>query len=387
MEDFFNLDEELQDEEKMVRDTVKKYVENLPKKLFEEANERAFFPKELIPDLAALGVLGMTLPEEYGGSQSSYVSYGLVCQELEKADSALRSFVSVQSSLCMYPIFRYGSEAQKSRFLKKMSCGEIIGCFGLTEPDAGSDPGEMRTFAEKVKGGWRINGTKMWITNAPFADIAIIWAKTSEGVRGFIIERDFSGFTTKEVHHKFSLRASATGEVSLENCFVPDANLMPGTEKGLGAALSCLNQARYGIAWGVNGAAISCYDTTVEYTLTRKQFGKLIAGFQLIQKELADMLCEIVKSQCLNLRLGRLKDQNRATPVMISLAKMNNCHEALKIARKARNLLGASGISLEYPIIRHMVNLESVFTYEGTDNIHHLIIGKHITNIDAFSSY
>ena len=386
MEDFLLLDNLLHDEERMVRDTVKRFVENIPPHLFIEANDSAFFPKELIPEVAQLGILGMTLPEEFGGSEANYVSYGLACQELEHADSALRSFVSVQSSLCIYPIFKYGTEEQKQRFLRKMAAGEIIGCFGLTEPDAGSDPGSMKTQAVKVSGGWTLNGTKMWITNAPFADIAIVWAKTEQGIRGFIVERDTPGFKTREIKKKFSLRASATGELILEDCFVPDQNLLIGTEKGLGTALSCLTQARYGIAWGAMGAAMSCFDTALEFTLTRKQFKKPLAAKQLVQKDLVDMFSEIIKAQCLNLQLGRLKDQGHATPQMVSLAKMNSCREALKIARKARNLLGASGISLEYPVIRHMVNLESVYTYEGTDNIHHLIVGKHLTGIEAFDS-
>lgn len=385
MEDFLLLDNSLLEEEKLVRDSVKRFIDNLPPKLFIEANDVGFFPTELIPEIAALGILGMTLPAEFGGSETSYVSYGLACQELEKADSALRSFVSVQSSLCMFPIFKYGSEGQKNRFLRDMAAGKVIGCFGLTEPDAGSDPASMKTEAEKVAGGWRINGTKMWITNAPIANIAIVWAKTPQGIRGFILERGMSGFKTPEIKEKFSLRASATGELVIEDCFVPDENYLPGSEKGLGAALSCLNQARYGIAWGAIGAAMSCFKTALEYTKERKQFKKALAGFQLVQSSLVKMFTEITKAQCLNLQIGRLKDQGLATPQMISLAKMNSCSEALKIARNARNLLGASGISLEYPVIRHMVNLESVFTYEGTDNIHHLILGKYLTDIDAFA--
>jgi len=384
MEDFLRLDDELNEEEKLIRQSVKRFVDDLQPELFIDANDKGYFPKELIDQVASLGILGITFPEQYGGSHASYVSYGLVCQELERADSALRSFVSVQSSLCMYPIFRFGSTDQKDRFLRKMAAGQIIGCFGLTEPDAGSDPSGMKTQAVKVSGGWRLNGTKMWITNAPFADIAIIWARTEGGIRGFIVERDFSGFKTEEVKRKFSLRASSTGEILLDDCFVPDDNLLPDT-KGLGSALSCLNQARYGIAWGAMGAAMSCYETALNYTLARKQFDRPIASYQLIQRTLVDMFTEIVKAQCLNLQIGRLKDKEMASPQMISLAKMNSCCEAIKIARKARNLLGASGISLEYPVIRHMVNLESVFTYEGTDNIHHLIIGKHLTGWDAFS--
>lgn len=384
MEDFLLLDDLLNEEERMIKNAVRRFVRSIPPSVFIDANDKGYFPKELIPEVTGLGILGMTLPPEVGGSNANYVSYGLACQELEYADSALRSFVSVQSSLCMFPIFKFGTDEQQKRFLLDMSAGKIIGCFGLTEPDAGSDPGSMKTFATKVSGGWRLNGTKMWITNAPFADIAIVWAKTEKGVRGFIVEATFKGYSAKEIKNKFSLRASSTGELVLEDCFVPDDNYLVGTEKGLGAALSCLNQARYGIAWGAMGAATSCYDTALEYVLQRKQFSKSLASFQLIQKDLVDILNEIVKAQCLNLQLGRLKDKNQATAVMISLAKMNGCREALKIARKARNLLGASGISLEYPIIRHMVNLESVFTYEGTDNIHHLIVGKHITGLDAF---
>jgi glutaryl-CoA dehydrogenase len=385
MDDFFLLDSFLSDEEKMLRDAMRRFVDNVASPLFIDANESGYFPKQLIPQIAQLGILGMTLPEEYGGSHANYVSYGLVCQELERADSALRSFASVQSSLCMYPIFKYGTPEQKQLFLPKMARGEMIGCFGLTEPDSGSDPGSMKTFAKKVTDGWVLNGAKMWITNATIADLAIVWAKTEQGIRGFIVEKDMNGFHTHEIKKKFSLRASVTGELILQDCFVPDKNFLVGTDnKGLAAALSCLNQARYGIAWGAMGAAISCYETALNYTVERKQFSKPIARYQLIQKDLVDMLTEIVKAQYLNLHLGRLRDQNKATAVMISMAKMNSCREALKIARKARNLLGANGISLEYPVMRHMVNLESVYTYEGTDNIHHLIIGKHITGLDAF---
>lgn len=383
MEDFLLLDNEFTEEEKMIRGSVRRFVDDLGD-IFIKANDEGFFPKELIPEVAKLGLLGMTLPEKAGGSNANYVSYGLACQELERGDSALRSFVSVHSSLCMYPIYQYGTEEQKAKYLVAMSKGELIGCFGLTEPDAGSDPSSMKTFAKKVSGGFVLNGTKMWITNAPFADLAIIWAKTDEGIRGFIVDKDLPGYKVHEIKKKFSLRASATGEIFLEDCFVPEENLLVGSSKGIGAALSCLNQARYGIAWGAMGAAMSCFETTLEYTSTRQQFSKPIAAFQLIQKELVDIFNEIVKAQCLNLRLGRLKDQGQATPIMISLAKMNSCREALKIARICRNLLGASGISLEYPVIRHMVNLESVFTYEGTDNIHHLIVGKHLTGLDAF---
>lgn len=384
MKDFLNIDAQFSAEEILIRDSVRRFVNEKALPLMPEANEKAQFPKELIPELANLGVLGMTLPPEYGGAGASAIAYGLACQELESGDSALRSFVSVQSSLCMYPIFAFGTEDQKKRFLPKMSAGEVIACFGLTEPDSGSDPSSMKTTAKKKGNDWIINGSKMWITNAPFADIAIIWAKTDLGIQGFIVERAFKGFETRETKHKFSLRASATGEIILKDVIVPESNRLPGTEKGLSTALKCLNQARFGIAWGVIGAAMACYECAVDYVTQRKQFSHPIGSYQLVQKDLVDMLNEIVKAQCLNLQLARLKQENSITPEMISLAKMNNCREALNIARMARNLLGASGISLEYPVIRHMVNLESVFTYEGTDNIHHLIIGKAITGLSAF---
>jgi len=385
VDDLLFLDEQLQDDEKMIRDSVSRFVSQDVIPLMEEAYEHGEFPRDLIKKSADLGLLGLTLPAEYGGAEASYVAYGLVCQELERGDSGLRSFVSVQSSLCMYPIFRYGSEEQKKRFLPAMAAGEVIGCFGLTEPDSGSDPASMRTQAKKVDGGWRLNGSKMWITNATIADIAIVWAKTEHGIRGFIVEKDFAGFKPVEIKHKMSLRASITGELVFEDVFVPDDNYLPGSERGLGAPLSCLSQARYGIAWGAMGAAMSCFDITKDYLLDRKQFNKPLASFQLIQKDLADMYTEIIKAQCINLQIGRLKEQGRETPTMISLAKGNACREALKIARTCRNLLGANGISLEYHVIRHMTNLESVFTYEGTDNVHTLVLGRHITGINAFA--
>lgn len=385
MEDFLLIDDLLTDEEKMIRNTVRQFVDSEVTPLMEDAYEKGHFPKQLIKRCAELGLLGITLPEVYGGSNASYVSYGLVCQEIERGDSGLRSFASVQSSLCMYPIFAYGSEEQKKRFLPAMCAGEVIGCFGLTEPDSGSDPSSMRTYAKKVAGGWQLNGSKMWITNAPFADIAIVWAKTDDGIRGFIVEKEFKGFIRNEIKHKMSLRASSTGELVFENVFVPDENFLPGSEKGLAAPLGCLTQARYGIAWGAMGAAQACYEIALSYAKERKQFDKPIAAFQLVQKDLVEMFNEIVKAQFLNLRLGRLKDEGKATFAMVSLAKMNGCKEALKIARMARNILGGNGISLEYHVIRHMTNLESVFTYEGTDNIHHLIVGRHITGLNAFA--
>lgn len=385
MEDFLLLDEHLSDEEKLTRDTVRAFVDKKVIPIMPDAYETARFPAELIPEIAQLGLLGMTLPEQFGGSNANYVTYGLACQELERGDSGIRSFVSVQSSLCMFPIYQFGSDAQKQRFLTGMAQGKIIACFGLTEPDSGSDPSSMKTTAKKTAGGWILNGSKMWITNAPIADIAIVWAKTEKGIRGFIVEKEFKGLQRLDIKKKMSLRASTTGELILQDCFVPEENYLPGTEKGLATALTCLSQARYGIAWGATGAAMSCFETALAYTKERQQFNSSVANFQLVQKDLVDMFTEIVKAQCFNLQLGRLKDQNKASPFMISMGKMNACREALKIARMARNLLGANGISLEYPVIRHMTNLESVFTYEGTDNIHHLILGKHLTGHDAFN--
>jgi glutaryl-CoA dehydrogenase len=384
MDDLLFLDEQLHTDERMIRDTVARFVSHDVIPLMAEAFERAQFPRQLIKKLADLGLFGLTLPEQYGGAGASAVAYGLVCQELERGDSGLRSFLSVQSSLCMYPILHYGTEAQKLRFLPDMAAGKMIGCFGLSEPDSGSDPASMRTFAEKINGGWRLNGAKMWITNAPIADLAIVWAKTATGIRGFIVEKDFKGFKRPEIKQKMSLRTSITGELIFEDVFVPDENLLPGTDKGIGTAFSCLNQGRYGIAWGAMGAAMVCFDITRDYLLVRQQFEKPLASFQLIQKDLADMYTEILKASFLNLRIGRLKEQERDTPVMISLAKGNACREALKIARACRNLLGANGISLEYHVIRHMLNLEAIFTYEGTDNVHTLVLGRHITGINAF---
>lgn len=383
MEDFLLLDRELKTEELLMRDSIRSFVDKEIIPIMGDAVEEAHFPIHLIPQLAALGLFGLTLPTEYGGSGANHVSYGLVCQELERGDSAIRSFVSVQSSLCMFPIFKWGSETQKRHFLPKMAEGKLIGCFGLTEPDAGSDPNSMKTTATVVPGGWRLNGSKMWITNATLADVAIVWAKTEQGIRGFLVEKGSEGFTTQAIKKKMSLRASMTGELILNNCFVPESHYLPGSERGLSAALSCLTEARYGIAWGAMGAAMACYESACQYAKERRQFNKPIASFQLIQYQLVEMLVEIVKSQCLNLQLGRLKDKNLSTFEMVSLGKLNACREALKIARQARNILGANGISLEYPVIRHMTNLESVFTYEGTDNIHHLILGKRITGIDA----
>lgn len=384
MDDLLFLDEQLSDDERMIRDSVARFVSHEVTPLMADAFETAQFPRQFIEKTAALGLLGLTLPAQYGGAEAGYVSYGLVCQELERGDSGLRSFVSVQSSLCMYPIFRFGTEEQRTHYLPAMAAGKILGCFGLTEPDSGSDPASMRTHAKRVEGGWILNGAKMWITNAPIADIAIVWAKTSEGIRGFIVDTQSKGMSCPEIKYKMSLRASITGELVFDNVFVPDDHYLPGSEKGLGAPLSCLSQARYGIAWGAIGSAMACFDQVRNYLLERKQFDKPLASFQLIQKDLADMYTEIIKAQCMNLHIGRLKEQKRETPTMISLAKGNACREALKIARKCRNLMGGNGISLEYDVIRHMLNLESVFTYEGTDNVHTLVLGRHITGINAF---
>ena len=385
MEDFLLLDQQFSEQEILIRDNVQHFVSKHILPHIKDAFENAHFPREFIQGVADLGLLGMSLPEEYGGSGANYLSYGLVCQELERGDSGLRSFVSVQSSLCIYPIFSFGTEAQKTYYLPKLCRAELIGCFGLTEPQSGSDPASMHTHATKVNGGWRLNGRKMWITNAPIADIAIVWAKTEEGIRGFIVDCHAPGCEAKAIRHKLSLCASSTGELVFDEYFIPEDHLLPGTEKGLTAALNCLNQARYGIAWGAIGAAMACYDIALDYTLSRQQFNKPLASFQLVQKDLVTMLTEISKARLLNLQLAKLKDQQQATPLMISMAKMNACSQALAIARSARNLLGANGISLEYHVIRHMTNLESVFTYEGTDNIHHLALGRGITGISAFS--
>ncbi|MDH5559765.1 MAG: acyl-CoA dehydrogenase family protein [Deltaproteobacteria bacterium] len=385
MEDFLHLNDLLTDEEKIIRETLRKFVDEEVTPLMPSAFERGEFPKKLIMRMAELDLFGMTLPAQYGGAEAGYVSYGLACQELERGDSGLRSFVSVQSSLCMFPIFAFGSEEQKQKYLKPMSEGRIIGCFGLTEPDSGSDPSSMRTRAKKAKGGWLLNGSKLWITNAPIADLAIVWAMTEEGIRGFLIEKATEGFFRNPIEGKLSLRASSTGELVMEDCFISDDQLLPGTDKGLSAALSCLTQARYGIAWGAMGAARDCYERALSYLMERTQFGRPLASFQLIQKDLSEMFNEILKAQMLNYRIGRLKEEKKDNYVMASLAKMNGCKEALKIARMARNLLGANGISLDYHIIRHMANLESVFTYEGTDNIHHLTIGRYLTGLSAFT--
>lgn len=381
--DFLNIEDLLTEEEKLVYDTVHQFVNKEVKPIIADYFERGDFPVHLIKKLGELGFLGSTL-SEYGGAGLSNVAYGLINQELERGDSGLRSFVSVQSSLVIYPIYAFGSEEQKEKYLPGLISGDIVGCFGLTEPDFGSNPGGMKTNAVKKGDKWILNGSKMWITNASIADIAVVWAKTEEGIQGFIVEKGMPGFSAPEIKHKLSLRASVTGELIFEDVEVPEENRLPKA-KGLKYPLMCLTQARYGIGWGALGAAIDCYLTAVDYAKTRIQFDVPIARFQLVQKKLADMLTEITKAQLLALQIGRLKDNGNYTHYMISMLKMNNVRIALDIARTARDILGANGISLEYPVIRHMVNLESVKTYEGTEDIHTLILGQYITGYQAFS--
>ncbi len=381
--DLYNVDSLLSEEERMVRDTVRKFVRERVLPVIDQHFEAGTFPRELIPEIADLGLLGMHL-EGYGCAGLSAVCYGLACQELEAGDSGLRSFVSVQGSLAMFPIYQFGSEEQKQHWLPRMARGEVIGCFGLTEPDSGSDPGSMRTTARRDGDFYILNGTKMWITNGGIADLAVVWAKTDEGIRGFLVERGTPGFTTSDIHQKLSLRASITSELHFEDCRIPAQNMLPNV-RGLRGPLSCLDEARYGIAWGANGAARTCYETALDYAKTRIQFNKPIASFQLVQQKLAIMATELVKAQLLALQLGRLKDEGLLHPVQISVAKRNNVREAIETARAARSVLGANGITLEYPIIRHMNNLESVFTYEGTDDIHTLVIGQAITGLSAFA--
>ena len=381
--DLYNVDHLLSEEERLVRDTVRKFVQDRVLSIIGEHFEAGTFPRELIPTIAELGLLGMHL-EGYGCAGLSAVCYGLACQELEAGDSGLRSFVSVQGSLAMFPIYTFGSEEQKQRWLPQMARGEVIGCFGLTEPDSGSDPGSMRTTARRDGNSYILNGTKMWITNGGFADLAVVWAKAEDGIRGFLVERGTPGFTTSDIHHKLSLRASVTSELHFEDCRIPAENMLPNV-RGLRGPLSCLDEARYGIAWGATGAARACYESALDYAKTRIQFNRPIGSFQLVQQKLAIMATELVKAQLLALQLGRLKDEGLLHPVQVSLAKRNNVREALKTAREARSVLGANGITLEYPVSRHENNLESVFTYEGTDDIHTLIIGQAITGLNAFS--
>ena len=381
--DYYNIESLLTQEEIMIRDTVREFVSEEVIPIIEKHNREATFPIHLVPKMAELGLLGNTLPEKYGCTGLNYVSYGLITQELERGDSGIRSFVSVQSSLVMYPIFRFGSDEQKDYWLPLLASGKKIGCYGLTEPDYGSNPSGMVTKAEKVDGGFLLNGVKMWITNGTIADVAVVWAKLDGVVRGFIVEKGMKGFTAPEMKGKHSLKASVTSELIFDNVFLPDKNLLRKTE-GLKNALMCLNQARYGIAWGVVGAMMACYDSSLNYSKTRKQFSKPIAGYQMTQEKLVYMLTEITKAQLLNLQLGRLMDKGEAKHVHVSMAKRNNCEKALEIAHISREIHGANGILDEYSVMRHAANLESVKTYEGTHEMHTLILGEDITGIPAF---
>ena len=381
--DLVGLSALLSDEERLVRDTVRAYVEARILPNVAEWFEEGILPRELGVELGRLGLLGMHL-SGYGCAGAGAVAYGVACMELEAGDSGVRSFASVQGSLAMYAIYRYGDEAQKQQWLPPMARGERIGCFGLTEPDFGSNPAGMRTYAKRDGDDWVLNGTKMWITNGSVADCAIVWAQTDGGIRGFIVPRTVKGFSAKDIHRKLSLRASITSELALNDCRLPEDALLPGAS-GLAAPLSCLNEARYGIVWGAMGAARTCYETALEYAKTRVQFGRPIGAYQLTQEKLVNMLLELRKGTLLALTLGRAKDEERAHAVEVSLAKLNNVREALRIAREARTILGANGVTLEYPVIRHMNNLESVLTYEGTSEMHTLIVGKEITGIEAFA--
>jgi len=383
--DYFQLDELLNDEHKLVREAARDWVKKEVSPIIEDSCQKAEFPNQLISGLAEIGAFGPYIPAEYGGAGLDQISYGLIMQELERGDSGIRSTASVQSSLVMYPIFKYGNEEQRQRFLPKLASGEMVGCFGLTEPDFGSNPAGMVTNFKDMGDHYLLNGAKLWISNSPFADIAIVWAKNEEGrIKGLIVERGMEGFTTPETHNKWSLRASATGELVFDNVKVPKENLLPNKD-GLGAPLGCLDSARYGIAWGTIGSAMDCYDTALRYSKQRMQFGKPIAGFQLQQKKLAEMITEITKAQFITWRLGVLRNEGRATSAQISMCKRNNVDMALTIARDARQMLGGMGITGEYPIMRHMMNLESVVTYEGTHDIHLLITGLDITGENAFS--
>lgn len=382
--DYYLLDDLLTDEQKLIRDSVRAWVKQEVSPIIEDHAQKATFPKHLLKGLADIGAFGPYIPTKYGGQGLDQITYGLIMQEIERGDSGIRSTASVQSSLVMYPIYKYGSEEQRMKYLPKLATGEMMGCFGLTEPDSGSDPGSMITNIKDQGDHYLLNGAKMWISNAPFADIAVVWAKNDEGkIRGIIVERGMEGFTTPETHDKWSLRASATGELVFDNVKVPKENLLPNVE-GLKGPLGCLNSARYGIAWGVIGAAMDCYDSALRYSKERSQFGKPIAAFQLQQKKLAEMITEITKAQLLAWRLGVLRNEDRATPAQISMAKRNNVNMALEIAREARQIHGGMGITGEYPIMRHMMNLESVVTYEGTHDIHLLITGMDITGENAF---
>ncbi len=381
--DFFDLEHEYSEEERMVRDSVRSWVTERFMPGIMGHFEAGTFPMDLVPELAELGVFGPTFPEEYGCAGLNNVAYGLICQELERGDSGLRSFVSVQGSLVMFPIYSMGSEEQKREWLPKLASGEAIGCFGLTEPDFGSNPGGMQTTAVRDGDDWILNGRKMWITNGTVSQIAIVWARAKEGIRGFIVPTELEGFSAPEQKHKWSLRASVTSELVMQDVRVPEALRLPQAE-GLKAPLSCLSAARYGIAWGALGAALACFDEALQYSKERIVFDKPLAGFQLAQKKFADMATDITAGQLLALRLGRLKDAGKVTPHQVSMAKRNNVHIALGVSRTVRDMLGANGISLEYQVGRHMLNLESVYTYEGTHDIHTLAIGHELTGIPAY---
>ncbi|MBL6668152.1 MAG: acyl-CoA dehydrogenase family protein [Crocinitomicaceae bacterium] len=383
--DYYGLDELYSDEHKLVRDAARAWVKKEVSPIIDDCYEKAVFPKHLIPGLGEIGAFGPYIPEEYGGPGLDQISYGIIMQELERCDSGLRSTASVQSSLVMYPIWKYGSEEHKQKFLPKLASGEMVGCFGLTEPDFGSNPGGMITNFKEDGDDVILNGAKMWISNAPFADVAVVWAKNEEGrIYGLLVERGMEGFTTPEMHGKLSLRASSTGELIFDNVRVPKSNILPG-RSGLGAPLSCLDSARYGIAWGALGAAMDCYDQALRYSQERIQFDVPIGSFQLIQKKLAEMITEITKAQLLTYRLGQLRNEGKATTAQISMAKRNNVEIALNIAREARQIHGGMGITSEYSMMRHMANLESVVTYEGTHDIHLLITGMDVTGIPAFA--
>jgi len=382
--DYFNVDELLTEEHLMVRESVRNYVKKEISPIIEDYAQRAEFPLQIVKQLGELGCFGPTVPEQYGGGGLDYISYGLMMQELERGDSGVRSTASVQGSLVMFPIYAYGSEEQKMKYLPKLASGEWLGCFGLTEPNHGSDPSSMLTNIKDAGDHVILNGAKMWISNAPFSQVAVVWAKNEQGdIQGVIVERGMEGFTTPTTHGKWSLRASATGELVFDNVKVPKQNILPAV-KGLKGPLSCLTKARYGIAWGAVGAAMDCYDTALRYSKEREQFGRPIGGFQLQQKKLAEMLTEITKAQLLNWRLGVLMNEGKVTPQQVSMAKRNACEIATNIARDARQMLGGMGITGEYPVMRHMMNLESVITYEGTHDIHLLITGMDVTGFNAF---
>lgn len=382
--DFFNLDDSLSDDEKLAMLSVRKFVQLEIEPIIAECYEEGVFPMDLVPRFGELGVLGANLPEEYGCAGMNNLAYGLIMRELEACDSGIRSFVSVQGALCMYPIFQFGSEEQRKKFLPGMSGGKIIGCFGLTEPNFGSNPAGMLTKAERVKDGWVLNGSKAWITNGSIADIAIVWAKADDDeIRGFIVEKGTKGFTTRDTKHKLSLRASITSELFFEDCLIPEENILPGSGS-LKSPLMCLTQARYGIAWGAVGAAMSCFNIALDYSRERVQFGRHLGGFQLTQEKLVKMFTEISKAQLLCMQIGKMKDAGTLKPTHVSMAKMNNVGMALDCARISRSILGANGITGDYPIMRHMCNLESVYTYEGTNEIHLLILGQYLTGESAF---